>query len=736
MQLAPVKLAWQTPTLRATGRMRLQQALKWALIAFGSLLLALSAKEMYRFASDPAVSLWHFFKFDTLFPAALYEDMAADFQSLRQWRFTGATDIYPDVLLYMAARWITGGVAPAMVVCTCVLFALLILSIAFLYGSLTDRSQRHAQLAALLGLAAIFLLLNVACNFRKFALLFPLVLTYHAGSAICVISGLAIVIGLLFAKVWNWRHRLGLVALVLQTALCMASDRLILVQLIVPCIATMAFARGMLGSTLPGKRLGWTGGALILSALLGHLLLRLIQPAFDDFIRHGRYSFESLGKGLGLAVTGTARQLADGDVLHIVAVATLAAAIAYVAAVSWCRLRGTASAETVNRRQFFMAAFFVAMTGSTLGAAALSGQLVSGLLLDTDYLWAVASRYLIPLLLLPFFLLPLTVGAIARSWQPRSTGWGFAVLTLAVTTALLVTIQRQPRGDGQDVWNYYPPVAREMDEQAARFGLKHGLAESEKARIVTLFSRQGLRVRSIIRCADSPSGASPFPHLDNVNWHADRAGSRYGGLELSFIILHDEGLDHDFFRTASRAEVLARFGEPAETVTVNGSAMLIYNRPTDEAFRLQHLIDYRFIRETFSFNLRDVVRFPGCSLPSKIVPPVPLQPRIAIEGRESPGLLTDGPEMIMRKKGVYRVRALISSQSRTPSGRFEIFLLDPMTTQKELCGVLDLPVGDQKEVSLLLTIGDRLLGRALVARVSYHGIGNLEVHSIEVERSP
>ncbi len=699
------------------------------LLTSGIALVLLAARDLHRVASDPDVTLNYFFNGDTLYPAALCQDLTADVNSLASWRFTGATDFYPDLLLCALAHWITGEVAPAMVLCTCTLFALLVLSAGFLLGTLTERSERSAHLAALLGLAAVYLLLNALGNFDNYLLRCPLMLTCHGGSTICVISGLAFVIGLLFADNWRWRHRLALAALFVQTALCMASDRLILVQLVVPTVAALAISRIVVGQAVSTRRSLWIGGTLLAAAVAGQQMLRLVQPSWED-VMHDPFSFRSLWNGLIVAARGIARQVIAGDVLHSTAVATFVSAVVYVATISWRRIAGRLNTKTIDARLFVVACSFVAMCVSSIAAATASGMLTASVPLNDDYQWTIGTRYFLPMFVLPFLMLSYTASGLIQHRFPGAPASAVALSALAAAAVLLVEAQNRPHRDGQDVWRYYPPQVRELDEVAERLGLRDGLGDHHHARVFAMLSRRGLRVRAIMRSTDSPSGCSPYPKLGNMKWYWER------DFRPSFIVLYDDGLGIDLHRTPSRSEVAARFGEPAETGSAGGLPVLIYNRPADTAFRAIPTLDYRFIREAYSFKINEAIRFPGHSLPSKMTTPAPFQPRVAVEGRDQPGIVTDGPELVMRKKGVYRVRAIASSTGRVPNGRFEIALFDPARDQRELCGVVELPPGDRQEASLLINVDDRLLGRLLMARVYYHGFGTLEVHSIEVERSP
>lgn len=703
------------------------------LIAGGIALVILASREVLRVANDPATNLTYFFNGDTLYPAALWKDLRQEYRSLESWRFTGATDFYPDVLIYAAAHGITGNVASAMVLCTCAMFVLLVLSSWLLLCSLTNRPDRAAHLAGLLALSALFLSLNALARFDNYTLRCPLMLTCHGGSTICAIFGLAIVVRLLFADVWRTGHWLLLLALFVQTALCMASDRLIFVQLVAPTVATLVFARLLLGSLLSTRRIIWISVTLIGATVVGQLMLRLVQQPWEDVMQSEHFSVRALGRGLSVAATGTAKHLAAGDVLHSTAVATLALVLGYLAIVGGRRIFGRLDARTIDPRLFLASSWFLAMCASSLGAATLSGMLTASVPVSAEYQWTIGTRYFLPMLLLTFFLLPYTVSTLARSRFSVMSEWPIAASFSAISVIALAATHRQPHGEGQDVWHYYPTQVRELDEAAERLGVRHGFADHHSARVYTMLSRRNLQVCGIMRSADSPSGCAPIPRLGNMHSYF-----KYGNAPFApaFIVLFDDGMGVDLHRTPSRSEIVQRFGEPAAIATSGGLPVLFYHRSSDELFQRIPEVDYRFSRESYHFQIRERIRFPAERLPSKIAEPLPNQPHLAREGRDPPSILTDGPEMAMRKKGVYRVRALASSKGFVSAGRLEVTLVDPARNQHELCGVVNLPLGDRRDVSLLINVDERLLGRLLFARVYYHGAGDLEVHSIEVERSP
>jgi hypothetical protein len=696
----------------------------------GSTLVFLAANELHRMASDPRITLNYFFNGDTLYPAALCQDLAENPDALETWRFTGATDLYPDVLLYAIAWKITGSVAPAIVVCSCALFVLLLLSVGTLLGALTDRSEQPAHYAALLAVGALFLSLNALGKVDNYSLRCPLMLTCHGGSTICVIFGLAIAMRLLLADEWRWRHRLMLAALFVQTALCMASDRLILVQFVVPVVAALMFARLVLGAIVPTRRVVWISGTLIAAAISGQLLLRLVQQPWEDVVHPGQFSIPALWHGLTLAATGFARKLAAGDVLHSTTAIALALSAVYAVATCWRRITGRLDPRLVDQRQLLATVYFLALCISSLAAATLSGMLTASVPLSADYQWTIGTRYFLPVLLLPFFACSYMVTAFLQRRYPGLPTWPIAAAILLASVGSLLAARAQPHEGGQAVWQYYPANVRELDEAAGRLGVRDGLADHHSARVFTLLSRQGLRVRAIVRNADSPSGCAPYPKLGNMRWYTP------DGFAPSFIVIYDDGMGIDLHRTPSRAEIIARYGEPAESTSAGGLAVLFYHRTGDESFRQMAQHDCGFIREMYSFKIHEVVRFPSHSLPSTIGTPAPLQPRVALEGHDRPCILTNGPYMAMRKRGVYRVRAIASTSGQVTSGRLEVMLIDPARDQRELCGVVELPLGDRRDASVFVHVDDRLCGRLLTARVYYHGVGSLEVHSIEVERSP
>ena len=95
-----------------------------------------------------------------------------------------ATVIYPDMIVYFSARAITGSVGAAMVVCSAVFFALLLLSCHLLIRTMTSPEHHFTQTCIVLLLGAMFLLFNAKCGISDTFLRFPFILTFHGGEQI------------------------------------------------------------------------------------------------------------------------------------------------------------------------------------------------------------------------------------------------------------------------------------------------------------------------------------------------------------------------------------------------------------------------------------------------------------------------------------------------------------------------------------------------------------------------
>ncbi len=332
--------------------------LKVGCLLIGTLMLALSARELHRAACDQRVSLYAFINSDTLTCAAFYEDIVVDGYPISGFYFPTNTVLFPDCFIYFIARAATGATAPAMILCSCLLFALQMLGCYFIIRVATPKNRRWPQTSILLSLGALFLLVNAHSGLANPFFRLPIVLTYHAGSQVSLLFGMALVLHLLSLREGEGRPRLALVALFINSALGVASDRLLLIHLIAPGAGALLVLRFLAGGAEAGlslKKVVAIAGVMVSGALSGEQLLRLLQTRWQDVINHYPYTLDHAWHSLALLVKKWKTQLRAGDELHWLATATMIGTLVHL--VSQCArrvLRSTAEMTPTEPRLDFL----------------------------------------------------------------------------------------------------------------------------------------------------------------------------------------------------------------------------------------------------------------------------------------------------------------------------------------------------------------------------------------------
>ena len=692
----------------------------------GFALLVLGAQQLHRSASDQRVSLYPLFNSDTLFCAAVYEDLIVDGYSWNGWRCSAATVIYPDCIIYFGARALTSSTAPAMVLSTCITFVLTLAAFFFLLRTLIPPEQRPYQTMILMGLGAIFLLINAKGGLKSPFFRMPLTVTFHSGELLCVVFDLALVSYLINA---GERQRLALAGVFANTALCMLSDRLILIHFVVPTIATLVAIRLLLGSqgeNLSLRRIGAIAVVLISATTTGRVLLRTIQPTWEDKINVYPFEMEHAIQGLWAVLEKCRQQIAVRERLHIMAALWLLFSSSIVLTALARRIRSVVSGDRLpmtHRGLLLVSVFYLAMTASTLGAVCYAGALYRPPHL-TDVEWMGGSRYFIPVLVIPFFAIGIWLVRLPALANPMA-----ATIVVVLGLNLAHQASKIPRADDQGVWHHYPPEVQQLDAIAKQHGLKYGLAGFWESKRLTLFSRNGLRVHPIIEQPVSVNGFIPFHWLSNARWYFD--APRGGGEpRYQFIVVKESSIP-----SASRARTIETFGKPAAAIPLGPQRVFIYNRPEDKRFREAVAHDSFFLREKFRFQINEAIRFPAKTLPAPLFGLHPPSERIAIEGCLPAGLLSCGPCLSMREKGRYRITiATSSSVDDDPNGRWEIVMTMPHNREQYVVANGPLTQGPLAITEHEINIHDKHLGEILECRVRFEGWGVLEMDYVEVKR--
>ena len=715
------------------------------LLGAGFILLLLAAHETWRTARDGSTSLNSFFNSDTLYPAALYEDVFVDGYSVQGWTFASATAFYPDVLIYFAARAVTGSVSSAMVVSSATLVVLLLLAVRALLAVLLPVPDRRIHDACLLCFGAVFLLLNAQASFGCLWICLPMVLTYHSGALICTIISWAILVRLWKPARWGWREEVLLMVLFGHVALSTFSDRWIIIHALAPGLATLLGAYLILppqdvAPSAPRRLIAISATALA-AAATGYAALRVLQPGWHDMIQTEAFSRAGMLRCLRFIGSSVVQQIREGDVAHIGAAALAAVSAGVIGRAVLQRLRAKPNggeSSQIDRGIVLFSGFYLVSALLTIAAIVYTGRVQpppAGS--SATVKWSVDTRYFLPTLILPLFVAAYVASRILPVPARRRFLNVFPVALVAGTLALWLRASQTAHADDQPVWNYYPSLVREVDALAEEHGLRHGFASYWRARLITLLSRKNLRVLPVRATPDTAASFAPMVFMANRDWFSQPSRQSREPFRPTFMLQNKRGPDvPDDFATPSAEELESRFGVPAFRTTVESHQLVIYSRPEDDRFQNVAQVDCHFLWEACRFPFGGGVRLPASAMPSEIGEPNLARARKAEEGREKPGFLVSGPNLVVKKHGLYRITVLSSSTGAATNGRMEILLSNPANGERLLLAEQDLTVGERRETIALAPVFMHQLGYRLFIRIHYFGQGSLEIHHVDVLRVP
>jgi len=698
------------------------------LVAAGLLAIVVAAVELHRACCDSTTHVPAFFDSDTLYPAAFYQDVVVDGMSWTTFKYSAATDWFPDFLIYFTVRPFTANTAQAIILCSCLFFILQLGGYIAIARKVAMPSERNARMYMALMMGALFLLLCSQSGMIDKRFRLPIVFTYHGGSLICMLYGLAIVLHLVLAPVWLARHRLGLALLGLIVMLCMASDRLLLMQFVAPAIGSLMLLC-VLGFTT-ARRLIAISGVLIFSSIAGQQILRAIQPAWADEISQMAFTFENARGGLKLVVRKWTERTLAGEKLHLIASVWMLLSTSHVIAGIGARLLGRPVPQSqATRGMFLLSCIYMAMVASSLAAVSYAGLFYSPpSIVDVD--WEEAARYFLPIYFMPFYLWGCWLTLLPTRWRkPMSIAVMSGLVVLCGTVYIQST--RVPRLDDQEVWNYYPTLTRQVDELAEQHGLRYGVCGFWESKSITLLSRRGVRVHPIAHAPYDRLRMVPFHWLSNSCWYFQGPRTDPTPPRYEFIVVKDFGV----LPTPSLQDLDDIFGKPAYVSRAGAFKLAVYNRESDALFQGMAREGAHFLRETFRGRLGESIHFPARTLPASNLGPFPPDEHIAIEGCIPPGVLSGGPYLKIEQPGDYRIEIETSSSGGVPcTGTWDVILFNPQTKIVHPFHEAAIEPGERVKSSVVVTFGKRHRGRLMEARVIYNGTGMLQMHGLTITR--
>jgi hypothetical protein len=110
---------------------------------------------------------------------------------------------------------------------------------------------------------------------------------------------------------------------------------------------------------------------------------------------------------------------------------------------------------------------------------------------------------------------------------------------------------------------YYPESVKCIDQLSKQEDLKFGVAEYWKAKYITMFSKEDVRVYTVL------DNLSIWYHVMNENWYFQNKKGKFGSPEFNFIISN----------RLNRDKIIEHLGSPEDTITcVDNIEILKYSQ--------------------------------------------------------------------------------------------------------------------------------------------------------------
>jgi len=459
----------------------------------------------------------HLFTSDAMYLPTLMSDLLAHGGRMADWFLTPAPYLFPDYPLFVLAYWLGTDAYSQIVIFSLIQTVFSCAAIWFIAKEVAPARPLVAAITATIALA--WLALNSVDSFFT-----SLANAFHYGIFVCAI---------LFVALWMRHERadqkgprgMTLLAMSVLAFLSTLSDKLFLVQVIAPFVATavlMDFANR--NFSLRSKRL------LLIPAFAAGL-----GSASYRYVVHNRTRYPT-DVGMGKAWSNLTdlygvfyRAVADSPIYAVVLVLYL-----------WivfhcCRdLMRKPDARTVPRPMAFLALFsLMSLCASVVALTFLTN-------------FAIVARYLIPALSLPVILGILFLShALGQRFASIATvASALAVVSMSIGSYRLASAQGLSAG-------HYPAELACIDAALMDAGVNNGIAQYWDAKYLQNFSRLDLNI------------AQHYGNLDEMRWITS---TRYFKDRYDFAIVSENA--EPLYKLS--VEKLTGINGPAERVVSCG----------------------------------------------------------------------------------------------------------------------------------------------------------------------
>ncbi len=466
-------------------------------IGFLAMLLALLLIMSLAFGSvSMEVIEGHFMNTDTLYQPSLYQDLIVHDNSISTWTLNPAPNFLPDSLLYFVLMMLTGSLTWSSF-----LFFLIQTSIILLLFTLILKKcevKEPWKKTSLIAIPLLILFPLVSWVNGDFLFYFYFISnSYHTGSFVNTL--LIIYFIMQFTQSLENREKrarsMVFATLILVcTTLGVLSDRLLLIGLSIPSLVCLLVVL-LLNWKNKRKPLLLVFVLLAAGSYLGDLSRQLLTEhgILDIEEPHSFMNFDNISNSFEIYAAQMKSYLLAFDFKSLVVSLSFVALIVHILSL----IKSFRSSRT-GSALFFVQLFIVLSSTCLILAPILAGNYTGP---DT-----IRYNYHVFILLIMSFVLIIKLPEKVTS-NALKVSLSFLVVSVSVFTFSSNHLQLQA------YFNLYPAKAKAADEFARLTGLKYGTGDYWDAKVITLFSKEGVVV------VPTFYNTVPYFHANNKRWY-------------------------------------------------------------------------------------------------------------------------------------------------------------------------------------------------------------------------
>ncbi len=501
-----------------------------------------------------------YYNSDTLYLASVFKDVFEDGTGFKGWNLNGAPNFFPDMFLYFMVRFFTTDFKLAYVIFSILQYLLIVFLLGNLFKGINPKINRN-YITLFNLLFPVYLLATILHGSFQFTFdVFSQ--SYHNGCFINTLLALNF-----FFRYLSQKKRHPLIWMLVFVFVGIFNDRLFLVTFTIPIVAVWLF-NVVWQKNKWITRAGWTA---TLAAALGLLAFSLTKtnPIYNCISLGAKFmNFKNAGSSLHNLISQHTDFIVRADIRGLITLLTLLSffTLVFLFFIIIKQNWKVKSLENTPIYELIFILFSISSVFLTLFTPVINGY----------YLGPACIRYTTFSFFLSLFNVIFLVYYFQRFKRGLWQQWVIGSLVLFYLAVIAITVVNKPVfANVNKVITYYPEKVKVIDAFAKKHELKYGVAEYWDAKYTTMFSKEDLRVYTVIN-----SKLNLWYHVMNENWYYDYDRGKYNHPIFNFVIVDP----------INSAELKNNFGNLQDSLFIEKDLSLyvidsfMYDRKTKKPF--------------------------------------------------------------------------------------------------------------------------------------------------------